>query len=428
MAPLMWKVPVTLNHNGIKEAITRGYDSETNVLVPTQSTVTKHLEKLATTDHKYAIVGSVIDYFEAKGGGFYAIFTVNIGLDAISWLITRGHIYGVSLTSIYPKEWDGHLVPYELTLCRRPKRPHCFIVAASRDLLPVAEYKRRLQTGVIRDRSGVLKRPDAIRMMASTADVPADAPPQPPQLASADAPTETSSAPEDPMDVVGKILDEMPEDKSAVLTTGYLNMKRDIDKGKAEAAKARAEADAARKEAAELRAAKDAALKAAKNSDINAGLLKSYVDMLKTGLGKTRSGQFITPEVIDGTSSLDEAVRANSLTRVIHAAAYGVLEMQGDNYFDSSTSESAPGTKRMRPSERLAAAARDDASYNALPTPTPEPAAATPRDMRTRVEPHMASANAPDASMAASADPSEPVQTSREALKGIIAGQWFLQE
>ena len=48
----MWDVPITLNHNGIKDAIDRGYDNEPSVLVPTQSEVMRNLEALARTDHK----------------------------------------------------------------------------------------------------------------------------------------------------------------------------------------------------------------------------------------------------------------------------------------------------------------------------------------------------------------------------------------
>jgi hypothetical protein len=280
----------------------------------------------------------VVDYFEATAGGFYVTFKIDEGVESVSWLITHGHLTALSLTHVFPGKWDGDFMPYEVTLCVKPKRPHCYIVAASSDLLPVVEYKRRLVTGVIRDRSDRLSRPSEVRVMASVADVPADAPAAPVLSASNDT--------VDPMEAVDTILEEMDPAKSSILTSGFINMKRRID-----------QAESARKTSDAALAASENARKtsetAAKSADINAGLYKSYIGMLKTGLGKTRSGQFINEGVIADLDSPDALVRDNAKLRVIHAAAYGVLEVQGENYFDEAAAAPVSGQKRMRLSERL---------------------------------------------------------------------------
>jgi hypothetical protein len=356
-AAMMWRLPVTLNHYGIAAAVSRGYDKEQNVKVPTQRTVVAQLEALSGVDHKFAIVGNVIDFFEASKGGFYVIFKITHAVDAVSWLVTHGHLTGLSLTHVFPDDDSGgDFVPYEVTLCIKPKRPFCYIVTASRDLGLISEYKRSIQSGTIRDRSSNLAKPDSIRIMSTAADMPVD----PPEATVSVAAAEPAAPAVDPLDAVGKILDDMPEENSKVLTTGFLNLKKRGDKYESENKKIAAEL-------ATERAARVAAEKAHSESNLSVGLLKSYVGMLQEGTSNTRSGKLITPEVVAGLSSPDPAIREMNMGRVIHAAAYSALEMRGDSNVFQAAAEARPGDKRARPSELLSGGYSE-----------PAPAAVTP--------------------------------------------------
>lgn len=344
-AAMMWRLPVTLNHYGISAAVSRGYDKEHNVKVPTQRTVVAQLEALSGVDHKFAIVGNVIDFFEASKGGFYVIFKITHAVEAVSWLVTNGHLTGLSLTHVFPDDDSGgDFVPYEVTLCIKPKRPFCYIVTASRDLGLISEYKRSIQSGTIRDRSSNLAKPDSIRIMSTAADMPVDPPEATVSVAAAEPAAPAAAV--DPLDAVGKILDDMPEENSKVLTTGFLNLKKRGDKYESENKKIAAEL-------ATERAARMAAEKAHSESNINVGLLKSYVGMLQEGTSNTRSGKLITPEVVAGLSSPDPAIREMNMVRAIHAAAYSALEMKGDSNVFRAASDARPGDKRVRPSELL---------------------------------------------------------------------------
>lgn len=294
----------------------------------------------------------------------------------MSWLITRGCLSALSLTHIFPDKWTGDIVPYEVTLCIKPKRPHCYIVAAAIDLLTITEYKRGLVSGTIRDKSQHISKPAYIPVMASPADIPKDTALQQPVAMS-------SAEPENTIELVGKILDTLPPKDGQVITEGFLNLKKLADDHKI----AREQAETKLKEAENLVAEEK---KKTKSSDINAAALKEYIDLIKKGIGEKRAG-FIDENVMRGIESDDTTTKINALQRVVHVAAYAIQDAHVKSVFDSTDSTATQSA--AKPSERLSTIFH--VSEGALNANGKRPNMSAEDDIMSssRKTPHMASAD-----------------------------------
>lgn len=111
--------------------------------------VLKEIYKAGTKKPESDIVGEVIDAFQVPGGATYVVLRISHMYKDISWLIARG-LNGLSMTHGNSRvSSNKNVVPYEVTLCRKPARPFCRIIYDS-SICDFAheEYKRQLIEGV----------------------------------------------------------------------------------------------------------------------------------------------------------------------------------------------------------------------------------------------------------------------------------------
>lgn len=330
--------------------------------MPSQAEVRQQLEKLTRTDAKCAIIGTVADFFETPRGGFYARFEIFDSFTAIVWLITHGYCTGLSLTHVVPNSSTGTILPYELTVCERPARPHCYVVAGSPDAMLLHAYKGGLQGGSIRDRSDTLSAPPHVPIMTDASQIPAD------------------MAVDDTTEVVGDTHESKIERALASMNPGDAQLVA----GRFESMMTAVEA--ARKEAADATEEKEKAIKERMESDLNTGLLKSYVENLKAGIGADMCRTFHLDNVRDtdlDTTNIHQF--KHTMQRVVHAASHALM---------------------MNNASALAPPAQNKRKMEAIPFADEAPAPVV-----------VASVGAAAAADAAPAD-------ARELLRRAIADQW----
>lgn len=164
--PMLFNLPVTVEHNGIYDAITQLADR-----VPLPGDVESSLNRLAEKDSKNAIVGRVVDAWQTTSGALYGAYQIDPDLTGVRHLVESGMLLGVSLTHMLsPNEAKGDaIVPYELTvrtqcecppfasltnpwsqLCGEPARSGAYTFLADQ-LVAIQQYKRELLTGRRRD-------------------------------------------------------------------------------------------------------------------------------------------------------------------------------------------------------------------------------------------------------------------------------------
>jgi hypothetical protein len=128
----------------------------------------------ADTDPAADVVGQVVEIFTVPNGGTYAVLFIPAAYDDLIWLVTDGDLNALSLTHASTPEF-GHdrVIPYEVSLCAKPARPHsyiCYVCATS--YFKVAEYKRLLVEGGIPDGSWHRTKPAYIMAASATAATP----------------------------------------------------------------------------------------------------------------------------------------------------------------------------------------------------------------------------------------------------------------
>jgi len=150
--------PITLEHKGIHTAFKTAKSlTSSSFDAPVPATVSAVLKLQAERDPKHAILGEIVDFFEVPSGGFYIVYKIPDELDSIVFMIINGLACGLSLTH-YELNHTGNIMPYEVSLCYEPARPHCYTIVGSSSLQRVLNYKRSLMTGRIPDPSLTLKR------------------------------------------------------------------------------------------------------------------------------------------------------------------------------------------------------------------------------------------------------------------------------
>lgn len=162
LAPKIPGLPLMVEHAGIVEAVesTKGGRGQ----LADRDAIYGKLHDLGESDATKSPVGRLISGEVVQpSGALYAIFQINEGLEWVAWLVRNGFLTGVSLTTL---ETTHGMRPYEVSLTRRPARPHCYIVFHSTELDKVQGYMRRVHNGSMRDLSATLTRP--YRIMAAS--------------------------------------------------------------------------------------------------------------------------------------------------------------------------------------------------------------------------------------------------------------------
>jgi len=160
--------PITLEHVGIHSAFRTAKSVTSDSFdAPVPSTVSALLKIQSEKDAKQSIFGEVVDFFEVPGGGFYIIYEIYDDWKSVIFMIENALACGLSLTH-YELQRSKRIVPYEVSLCYEPARPHCYTLVGSSSLQQVLNYKRSLMTGHIRDQSTKLTR-HKVPIMADSA-------------------------------------------------------------------------------------------------------------------------------------------------------------------------------------------------------------------------------------------------------------------
>lgn len=140
-------IPITYEHVGIRKAVHRAGMTD---LMISGDAVRYQLEQLADANIPgHCVLGSVTDCWEARDGSWWATFFIQPVYKAVHWLLTHAHLTGVSLTHTYND--DNTIVPLELSLCREPARPGCYIYRRYTNVIDANTYKRLRQSCSIPD-------------------------------------------------------------------------------------------------------------------------------------------------------------------------------------------------------------------------------------------------------------------------------------
>ncbi len=237
--------------------------------------VRNQLKVQSKTQRDHTIVGHVVDYFEVPNGGFYVIYSIHPQWNEVIWMITEGKSSGLSMTHYPLNTKRKNVMPYEVSLCFEPARPHCYSIVGSPTLLGLLNYKRRLISGSIGDWSESLARPSKVPIMADkmeTEVAPPAAAPTPIEAALASIPDEGQRA------LVAARLTDMMKHVDA----------KEKDVAAMEAEKAKLEADLA------------AASKNSFNAQTQTELLKAQLQTVTATLGDDLCRTFnLAPEVTD---------------------------------------------------------------------------------------------------------------------------------
>lgn len=298
IVPFMLYAPITLEHSGIFEAF--GSAQKPDYVAPPPAVVKARLERQAKENPKHTIVGHVVDYFEVPDGGFYVIYQIHPQWTSVRWMITHGKSAGLSMT--HCEVGDG-VMPYEVSLCFEPARPHCYTVVGSATLLGVLAYKRRLILGTIGDHSSTLERPTTVSIMADNME------------------TETR----DPTPIEAALSTMDPEQRK-VVEHRLAEMMKFVDR-KSE-------------EVNELSSKLTAASKQNDNSRIQTELLKSQLQNVTAGLGDERCKRYNL--VSDVTDKAIESGDYHQLAQVTERALMACSRL----LMEQSEKTSTPVAKR----------------------------------------------------------------------------------
>lgn len=149
MAPLASGIPLTFEHAGISKAvesvINMGYKLDTKH-------VRYELEKLRSANPATTIVGTVTAFWKSYSGAWWINIHLKDEFEAVLWLVERCHVRGVSLTHIEDRV-TNEKIPLEVSLCKVPARPTCYVYKAFKGPFDAMEYMRSMQKGSIKDPS-----------------------------------------------------------------------------------------------------------------------------------------------------------------------------------------------------------------------------------------------------------------------------------
>ena len=251
-------------------------------------------------------MGHVVDYFEVPNGGFYVIYQIHSQWPTVQWMITSGQSAGLSMT--HCNVGDG-IMPYEVSLCFEPARPHCYTVVGSLSLLEVIAYKRKLVLGSISDHSSTLHRPLSVDIMADTME------------------TETKN----PMTPIEEALATMEPEKRKMVEQRLAGLMKHIDQKDSEVT--------------ELNNKLTAASKQNDNARIQTELLKSQLQNVTAGLGEERCKRYnLVSDVTDkAIESRDYDQLAQVTERALMACSRLLMEQSEKTSASSSKRESTDG-------------------------------------------------------------------------------------
>jgi len=149
MAPLASGIPLTFEHAGISKAVE-------GVFLSGSKLDTKHvryeLEKLRNDNPATTIVGTVTGFWKSYSGAWWINIHLKDEFEAVLWLVERCHVRGVSLTHI-EDSITNEKIPLEVSLCKVPARPMCYVYRAFKSPFDAVEYMRSMQKGSIKDPS-----------------------------------------------------------------------------------------------------------------------------------------------------------------------------------------------------------------------------------------------------------------------------------
>lgn len=336
ISPFMLYAPITLEHSGIFEAFEAAQKTASKKqLAPTPTEVKARLEKQAKSNPKHTIVGHVVDYFEVPNGGFYVVYHIYHQWPTVQWMITSGQSAGLSMTHC---DVGNSIMPYEVSLCFEPARPHCYTIVGSHSLLGVLAYKRKLVSGNIQDYSTTLERPLSIKIMTDAESAMA---------VEGREPTPIESA-----------LSELPEEKQKIVKARLAAMMQLVDKRDGENAKLKEDLVAASKQN--------------DNNRVQTELLKSQLQNVTAGLGKERCERYnLAPDVTDkAIESRDYDQLAQVTERALMACSRLLMEQ--------SEKTSAPVAKREASEGQLVPEVAARIEETVAPTLTAASATAAP--------------------------------------------------
>lgn len=368
---LVLGTPITLEHQGVF----RAYDAARlkmpkGMYIPTKEMIQSQLNHQSKVDPTHTAVGRVVDYFGVPNGGFYIIYKMDDDLKDVEWMIINGAASGLSLTHVEnPRK---QIIPYEVSLCFKPRRPHCYSVAGFTSLQGALSYKRRLETGVIGDWSTTLERPTQVPIMA---DMETETP-QP--KAASKTPLESA---------IGTI----PEENRKLIESRMAELMRYAD----EAEKKQVELEGKNTElSAKLAVASQAEI----NREVEANMLKTQLDLVTQAMGAERCSRHQLEK-----SKTDPAIDSHSYDNVVamSARALKACSVTITDLREQLASKAAPvaASSRKRESEEMTSD-----MYAAIER----------RTAPVEVEP--AAAAAPVAASAAAANPNDPRELLRRAM------------
>lgn len=140
-------IPLTFEHTGINKAV-EDVISRGDVL--DSKNIRYRLDKLALQNPVHTIIGSITNFWQSAGGAWWATMYIDDVYDAIVWLVKKNHMRGVSLTHIADPKSQS-LIPLEVSLCKVPARPRCYVYKMFERPFDALEYMRSLKRGDILD-------------------------------------------------------------------------------------------------------------------------------------------------------------------------------------------------------------------------------------------------------------------------------------
>lgn len=151
MAKMAGGIPLTFEHSGITKAVETLVSSGSRL---DSKNVRYQLEELSKQNPVNTIIGTITAFWKSASGAWWVNLHLDDKFDSIAWLINRSHVRGVSLTHIEDAT-TNEKIPLEVSLCKVPARPQCFIYRGFRRPFEAIEYMRSMQRGDIADPTSV---------------------------------------------------------------------------------------------------------------------------------------------------------------------------------------------------------------------------------------------------------------------------------
>ena len=326
IAPLVIGVPVTYEHAGIFDAISNISDQDE---LPLQSRVWKELNTIADTkDVRSAPIGQVVDYWESPNGSWWCTFYIDAGKwEGVVWMVENMFLRGLSMTHMVHND---NIIPYEVSLCFEPARPGCYVYFFHVELFRVDEYKRSVLSKSIREPITDTNTP-AIVIMASENSNTTPANTTPMDI------TEERAAPVVQKPLIEQAMEALPEEHRNIIAARLTEMCKRADDARSKQKAAEDERDAAKK-------SEEQAIISAKNGEVNVGMLKSQLEIMRSNLGEDLITNYhISPE---HCKPLLESNDPNQMLRVVDRVLCAANARMMMAYEQSLTNNSTTSKKR----------------------------------------------------------------------------------